>query len=140
MSDIEITQADIDRAHDLTHKGFATLYDYEMYLRGQFARHRIAAEQAKEVELKAVLDRESAGHVRHDAKLDELEAEIERLRKHCEDMTKLLTALQDAERRYRQEHDLHGDGSRKAGYAWDQMRKAGDRARKALAAYKENAG
>lgn len=44
-----------------------------------------------------------------------------------------LADLEIAECRYRAAHDLHGDGHAVAGYTWDQMRHAGDRARKCLA-------
>lgn len=46
-----------------------------------------------------------------------------------------LRALAEAEATYRKNHDLHGDGSRETGRAWDMMRRAGDEAREALATY-----
>lgn len=46
----------------------------------------------------------------------------------------LACDLQLAEARYRRAHDLHGHGSREAGRAWDLMRRAGDRVRRALGA------
>ena len=44
-----------------------------------------------------------------------------------------LDILQMREAAYRSAHDLHGDGSMKAGAAWDAMRRAGDDARACLA-------
>jgi hypothetical protein len=44
--------------------------------------------------------------------------------------------LQQSEAEYRLMHDRHGDGSRAAGRAWDLMRRAGDKARAALAGAK----
>ncbi len=44
-----------------------------------------------------------------------------------------LKELADAESAYRLAHDVHGDGSPKAGRAWDLLRRAGDHARQALA-------
>ncbi len=61
-----------------------------------------------------------------------LREEVARLKADLAKAREALTALQDAERRYRQEHDLHGDGSTKAGRAWDVMRRKGDIARAAL--------
>lgn len=52
--------------------------------------------------------------------------EVERLRE-------ALDGLQQAEATYRSAHDRHGDGSSKAGRAWDLLRRAGDKARAALA-------
>lgn len=43
-----------------------------------------------------------------------------------------LATLAAAEKHYRSEHDLRGDGSREAGRAWDLMRRAGDAARAIL--------
>ena len=43
-----------------------------------------------------------------------------------------LTRLANAEAAYRQAHDIYGDGSSKAGRAWDQMRNAGAHARDLL--------
>jgi len=43
-----------------------------------------------------------------------------------------LTRLEFAERNYRKTHDVHGDGSREAGRAWDELRRAGNEARQAL--------
>ena len=43
-----------------------------------------------------------------------------------------LYALQKAEADYRHAHDTHGDGTPQSGYAWDQMRRAGNRARTLL--------
>jgi len=43
-----------------------------------------------------------------------------------------LDDLQQAEAEYRLMHDRHGDGSQASGRAWDLMRRAGDKARKAL--------
>lgn len=51
--------------------------------------------------------------------------ELDRLRS-------LACDLQLAEAAYRRAHDLHGDGSRQAGRAWDLMRRAGDKVRRAL--------
>lgn len=51
--------------------------------------------------------------------------ELDRLRS-------LACDLQMAEAAYRRAHDLHGDGSREAGRAWDLMRRAGDKVRRAL--------
>jgi hypothetical protein len=48
-------------------------------------------------------------------------------------MREALNLLADAERSYRKAHDLHGDGSRESGRAWDMMRRAGDHARRTLA-------
>lgn len=44
----------------------------------------------------------------------------------------VLEGLSVAELSYRRCHDVHGDGSERAGYAWDQLRQAGDRARAAI--------
>lgn len=49
-----------------------------------------------------------------------------------------LLVLTEAEAAYRKAHDLHGDGSREAGRAWDVMRRAGDNARKALSQYEKS--
>lgn len=43
-----------------------------------------------------------------------------------------LSDLEVTETRYRAAHDMHGDGHATAGYCWDKMRKAGDRAREFL--------
>ena len=59
-------------------------------------------------------------------------AEIDQLRDKLARAREELNALQDAERTYRQEHDLHGEGSWEANYAWDVMRRKGDAARQAL--------
>ncbi len=45
---------------------------------------------------------------------------------------KVLRKLSDACAAYRHAHDFHGDGSRREGWYWDQMRKAVNRARQAL--------
>jgi hypothetical protein len=49
-----------------------------------------------------------------------------------------LENLQLRERAYRESHDLHGDGSLTAGLQWDRLRAAGDHARQAILAYKED--
>lgn len=59
-------------------------------------------------------------------------AEITQLHDKLARTREELNALQDAERTYRQEHDLHGEGSWEANYAWDVMRRKGDAARQAL--------
>jgi len=49
---------------------------------------------------------------------------------------KLVARLKDLankEKRYRLMHDIHTGQSPESGYAWDQMRKSGDKARAALA-------
>jgi hypothetical protein len=51
---------------------------------------------------------------------------VERLRESLDD-------LQRAEAAYRKAHDLHGDADRYTGRMWDLMRRAGDKARAALA-------
>lgn len=51
------------------------------------------------------------------------------------DVIRMLACdLQRAEAAYRRAHDLHGSASREAGRAWDIMRRAGDRVRRALGA------
>ena len=49
------------------------------------------------------------------------------------DLLKALDELQDAEKIYRMCHDIDGDGHMNTGRAWDRMRRAGQRAREALA-------
>lgn len=49
-----------------------------------------------------------------------------------EGMERALEQLHLAECAYRQAHDLHGDGSAKAGRAWDLMRRASQEAATAL--------
>ncbi len=59
--------------------------------------------------------------------------ERDRLQKAVDNFTKALDELQDAEYRYRSDHDVRGDGSLEAGRAWDNMRRCGNRARLILA-------
>lgn len=49
-----------------------------------------------------------------------------------EDVARALQNLADAEARYRADHDLYGAGSRMSGKSWDDMRRAGDKARAVL--------
>lgn len=51
-----------------------------------------------------------------------------------ETLRALACDLQLAEAAYRRAHDLHGDSARETGRAWDVMRRAGDRVRRALGA------
>ena len=55
------------------------------------------------------------------------------------DLLAALEELADCEQKYRSAHDLRGDGSKEAGRAWDLMRRAGDRARAAIAKAKGEA-
>lgn len=55
--------------------------------------------------------------------------ELERLREMEREARDIVDDLQSAECRYRSAHDMHGDGHPTAGYCWDKMRQAGDRAR-----------
>lgn len=43
---VEVTQADIDFAHELAFMGFATIHDYEMHVRKMAAAHREAGHRA----------------------------------------------------------------------------------------------
>lgn len=49
-----------------------------------------------------------------------------------ERLREALSDLEIAECRYRAAHDIHGPGHPMTGYCWDQMRRAGDRARVVL--------
>ena len=53
---------------------------------------------------------------------------------HCiiEDLRAALERLERAEGGYRAAHDIYGDGHPMAGRAWDELRRAGDRARSLL--------
>lgn len=62
----------------------------------------------------------------------QLRAEAVELRAGNERLRAALATLAAAEKHYRSEHDLHGDGSREAGRVWDLMRRAGDAARAIL--------
>lgn len=67
---------------------------------------------------------------------DLIEAQAARIKA----LEEVLIVLQGAEWEYRHGHDLYGDGSMEAGRAWDQMRRAGDKARIVLAAWEARDG
>lgn len=93
------------------------------------ADERTAAEikrlQAELTKVTSWLQLERKHHTEAEQKCVKLLAEKGRLRG-------ALLELATAERTYREVHDLYGDGSREAGYAWDKLRQAGDHARAAL--------
>lgn len=66
----------------------------------------------------------------HDSKTTEANA---RLIAAAPDLLQALEDLEIAEQIYRHNHDLHGAGDMRTGQSWDKMRKAGDRARAAIA-------
>lgn len=78
----EVTQEDRDATRPFMDRFLdgSSFADDRGELEQAFARHRIAATQSQQAELKTVLDREADTQRRHDVKLDKLEAEIERLR------------------------------------------------------------
>ena len=55
-------------------------------------------------------------------------------------LVEALTSLQRAETTYRRTHDLHGDADMRTGRAWDAMRRASDRAKAALATFRDQGG
>jgi hypothetical protein len=57
------------------------------------------------------------------------------LRKQLDEARKALDELQQAEAKYRDMHDVIGDGTITAGRAWDEMRHSGDCARLWLASH-----
>lgn len=63
--------------------------------------------------------------------------ELEQLREMEREARVIVDDLQLAESRYRSAHDMHGDGHPTAGYCWDKMRQAGDRARAFLSKWGE---
>lgn len=65
--------------------------------------------------------------------LPEAITQLAALKARCEALVNALDILQMREAAYRSAHDLHGDGSAKAGFAWDAMRRSGDNARTILA-------
>ncbi len=60
---------------------------------------------------------------------------IEALQAERVELVAALWELQLAEATYRKLHDLHGRGSMKVGRAWDELRRAGDKARALLSRY-----
>lgn len=72
----------------------------------------------------------SPGQVRHLAQ--SFRFALATLSRQLAEARAVLQELSEAEMTYRHAHDVHHDGSMDAGRAWDKLRQAGDRARRAL--------
>lgn len=90
----EVEVCTCDKCHVFTAEIFARHRMEERakivaYLRREFGFGSVAADriEAQAAEIKAILDREADTYRRHDAKVDALEAENERLRETLRDVT-----------------------------------------------------
>lgn len=94
MEEIVVTEADMTAFHEAVEvERTGAISNLAHGLRAVIKRHHLAAEQAQAAELKAVLDRESATHARHDAKIAALEAERDALVEALEAVAPYLNTM-----------------------------------------------